>query len=131
MKYCSKCGAQIPDDAKFCPLCGASVTEQSTYQENVQQFNNFNCEDKYSVLTILGIVFTFLSSVIGLILSILAYNEAKRTFSPKNQSLSKTGIILSCVFIGLEVVVGIIMVWLVITGVIAGLTIPMASICLL
>lgn len=129
MAYCKHCGAQIPEGAAYCPFCGENVAEQ-TVNTN-QATPPYQAEDKYSVLTILGIVFTFLSSLIGLILSILAYNEAKRTFSPKNQSLSKTGIILSSVFMGLEVVLGIIMVWLVITGVIAGLTIPMASICIL
>lgn len=131
MKYCTKCGAQIPDDAKFCPSCGASVAEHPAYEENRQQVNNFPGEEKYSVLTILGVVFAFLSCVIGLILSILAYNEAKRTFSLKNQSLAKTGIILSSVFIGLDVVLGIISAWLVIAGVITGLTIPVTGICLL
>ncbi|MFA6861417.1 MAG: TM2 domain-containing protein [Bacilli bacterium] len=25
-KYCSQCGAEIPDGADFCPKCGASIT---------------------------------------------------------------------------------------------------------
>lgn len=25
MPYCAKCGADIPEDAKFCPVCGAPV----------------------------------------------------------------------------------------------------------
>ena len=25
MAYCSKCGAQVPDDAAFCPTCGTSM----------------------------------------------------------------------------------------------------------
>lgn len=28
MKYCSKCGSQIPDDAQFCGGCGAKVVEE-------------------------------------------------------------------------------------------------------
>jgi uncharacterized membrane protein YvbJ len=27
MRYCTQCGAQVADDAKFCPECGASLTE--------------------------------------------------------------------------------------------------------
>jgi hypothetical protein len=30
MMYCIKCGAQLPDDAKFCLKCGASLAPQST-----------------------------------------------------------------------------------------------------
>ena len=30
MIYCIKCGAQLPDDAKFCLKCGASLAPQST-----------------------------------------------------------------------------------------------------
>lgn len=26
MKYCSKCGAALSDDARFCPNCGAQVS---------------------------------------------------------------------------------------------------------
>lgn len=34
MSYCSKCGAQIPEGAKFCPKCGKEVftTPQAQYQ---------------------------------------------------------------------------------------------------
>lgn len=117
MGYCKHCGAQIPDDATFCPSCGKDVTGISSTEN--QSDNKFPAEDKYSVLTILGIVFTFLSSLIGLILSILAYNEAKRTFSLKNQSLAKTGIILSSVFIGLSVLLTIIITVCVIAGILA------------
>ena len=39
--FCSKCGTQLNDDAKFCNNCGASVgvgnTQQNTYQTNNTQ----------------------------------------------------------------------------------------------
>lgn len=117
MGYCKHCGAQIPDDAAFCPSCGKDVNGVSS-AENQSNYR-FPAEDKYSALTILGIVFTFLSSLIGLILSILAYNEAKRTFSLKNQSLAKTGIILSSVFIGLGLLIFIIVMACIIAGILA------------
>ncbi|MGN1373090.1 MAG: zinc-ribbon domain-containing protein [Candidatus Coproplasma sp.] len=128
MKYCPFCGKQISDEAVFCPVCGKRVytpdADQGTQNANSQSgtsktFESEYCNggrrtttttqttvnnpatDSYSVLTILGFVFTFLSPLIGLILSICANNEAKRTGSGKNQSLSRTGIILSSVFFGL------------------------------
>lgn len=33
-KFCTKCGAQMADDAQFCPACGAKVEQQS---QNTQQ----------------------------------------------------------------------------------------------
>lgn len=39
MPYCTNCGAQYDDGAKFCPTCGATTGEtaqQSTYT-NAQQ----------------------------------------------------------------------------------------------
>ena len=35
--YCSKCGAQIPDDAVFCPKCGARVQNAVPVQPSMQQ----------------------------------------------------------------------------------------------
>ena len=30
MKYCIKCGKELPDDAMFCSGCGATVTTEQT-----------------------------------------------------------------------------------------------------
>jgi uncharacterized membrane protein YvbJ len=35
MPYCTNCGAQYDDGAKFCPTCGATTGE--TAQSNAQQ----------------------------------------------------------------------------------------------
>lgn len=37
--YCTKCGAQVPDGAKFCPKCGApvAVTSQKAAADNISQ----------------------------------------------------------------------------------------------
>lgn len=43
MAFCSKCGAQLNDDAKFCPKCGASVgadNTQTDYAAKVASLNN-------------------------------------------------------------------------------------------
>ncbi len=59
MRYCSQCGAQIPDEARFCPKCGASLPpmtntgnsnaaqqqnayQQNTYQQNTYQQSTYN-----------------------------------------------------------------------------------------
>ena len=43
MKFCPKCGNELPDEANFCPKCGAKqpdaqVVEQEI-EENVSQIN--------------------------------------------------------------------------------------------
>lgn len=115
MKYCIHCGKECLDDAIICPACGCSVqygnVSQNINQPQYQNQNilNSNCEsDKFSVLSILGFIFAFLSSIVGLILSIIAYNEAKTIGSAKSSSFAKAGIIISAVGIGLEILVGII-----------------------
>lgn len=32
MKYCRKCGTQMPDDSKFCTKCGSQLSEESVRQ---------------------------------------------------------------------------------------------------
>lgn len=132
MRYCKGCGTQLPEGAVFCPSCGRKVESDTQGAQNNGSTRNFNTEycqnennyqrsntyydrnDSYSPLTILGLVFAFVAALVGLILSILANNEAKRTGSQKNLSLSKTGITLSAVFLGLEVFAVVIVVIIVI-----------------
>ena len=98
MKYCRNCGNEVSDAAIICPKCGCSVD-----YENKMNFNNqvpTNTES-YSVMSILGMVFAFVESLVGLILSIVAYNDAKKTGNTKSLSLEKAGIITSSVFLGL------------------------------
>ncbi|MDE7075715.1 MAG: DUF4190 domain-containing protein [Clostridia bacterium] len=114
MKFCTHCGKEVLDDAVICPNCGCSVQ----YDENPQgteapnapqpQYKAPAPADNYSTMSILGLVLSFFMSVVGLIVSILAYNEAKNTGSTKSQSMAKAGIIISAVEIGLSVLVGII-----------------------
>ncbi|MGN0823658.1 MAG: zinc-ribbon domain-containing protein [Candidatus Coproplasma sp.] len=144
MRYCKGCGSELPDGAVFCPSCGRNVQndaqserQNNTYNnynnnangnrtfdseycqnDNYQRANGYSNPESYSPLTILGLVFSFVTSLVGLILSIIAYNEAKRVGSEKNISLSKTGIILSSVFLGLEVFAVILFFGLVFAGIV-------------
>ncbi len=139
MKYCKGCGSEIPDDAIFCPSCGRNVQNdgQSTAGNTYSQYNNnYNNPpvypaDKYSVISILGFVFAFLEPVVGLILSIIAYNQAKTEGSLKSQGFAKSGIIISSVFIGLAVFAVILVCVLVGAGVITWINYWAAALALM
>ena len=82
------------------------------------QYNGYNGQPPYyppqpaqtplSTLSIVGFVFAFVMSLVGLILSIVAYNNAKNENDLRSQNFSRTGIILSAVFLGLSVLFGVI-----------------------
>lgn len=124
--FCSSCGKRVNDpwttnsgthknnpshssqeksfESEYCQ--GSNYSKNSTYTSGYTYTHSNNTSsnsDSYSPLAVLGMVFAFLASLIGLIISICAYNEAKRTGSQKNLGLSKMGIIISSVFIGLAV----------------------------
>ena len=46
MKKCEKCGAVIPDEAKFCPECGA-INEiiREKQQETIDYYFVFDCDN--------------------------------------------------------------------------------------
>lgn len=114
MKFCTHCGKEVLDDAVICPNCGCSVQYDETPQGaaapqfTAPQPQHTAPADTYSTMSILGLVLSFFTALVGLIVSILAFNEAKRTGSTKSQSMAKAGIIISAVEIGLGVLVGII-----------------------
>ncbi len=122
MKYCSHCGKQVLDDAIICPGCGCSVQYPGTGNDGFSKTNNYTQQqqqqhvppqtppyaDNYSALCVAGLIMSFFQPLIGLILSIIANNEAKRTGSSKSLSLSKAGIIIS------SVILGIIALWIII-----------------
>ena len=111
MKYCIHCGKQVLDDAIICPGCGCSVqygNNGNTNNGGAQNANNAQQQqsvppyaDTFSGLSIGGLILAFFQPLIGLILSIIAHNEAKRIGSQKSQSMSKAGIIISAVILGI------------------------------
>lgn len=116
MKYCSHCGREVLDDAVICPGCGCSVRYDGAGAGNgfskpngvPQQQPIPPYADNYSGLSVAGLILSFISPLIGLILSIVAHNEAKRTGSLKTASMSKAGIIVSSVFLGIVAIIVLI-----------------------
>ena len=104
-------------ESEYCQSDNYSKNTSNTGANPTTVNNTSTNTDSYSALSIVGMVFAFLSSLIGLIISICAYNEAKRTGSQKSMGLAKTGIIISSVFIGLAVLLGIIYFIIIVIGV--------------
>ena len=40
MKYCTSCGAQVPENMNFCPACGAAVNNGPAPEQNAQPNTN-------------------------------------------------------------------------------------------
>ncbi len=118
MRVCIHCGNQVPEDAAFCPVCGADIR----YNANREAAGGAYAQpqprpapapaDEYSPMSIAGFIVSFFSAIIGLILSILALNESKRTGSVKSGNFAKAGIIISSVSLGLTVLVAIVYVFI-------------------
>ncbi len=98
MKYCSHCGKEVLDDAVICPNCGCSVDAAPK-----QQSAPAPQQESYTTMSIVGFVFALLGGILGLILSIVAYREAKNIGNQKSQTLSKVGIILAAIELGIAV----------------------------
>lgn len=125
MKFCTHCGKEVMDDAVICPNCGCSVQ----YDENPQgaaapqnsapqpQYRAPAPVDSYSTLSIVGLVLSFFTAFVGLIVSIMALNEAKTTGSAKSQSMAKAGIIISAIEMGLAVLVVVIYIIVIVAAI--------------
>ena len=116
MKYCVHCGKEVLDSSIVCPNCGCSVSYDEGRTAAAPQPAPMPVADSYSTMSILGLVFSFLGSIIGLIISIIAYKDAKQTGSQKSMSMSKAGIIISSIELGLAVLVVIVYVIIIIAA---------------
>lgn len=78
--YCKKCGNQLSEGAKFCDGCGAPVetATQQTQQTNMYAQQNYQpqyqqpmyVQREQNIMAILGLIFAFICSPVGLGLSI-------------------------------------------------------------
>ena len=89
--FCKNCGKEIGDNSVVCPHCGVQVGRLEIEERG-----------ESNVLAIVGFVFSFLISIVGLVCSILGYNNAKRGAPYKNLALA--GIIISIISMGLYIV---------------------------
>lgn len=87
MKYCSHCGERMEDGRAVCPRCGAAASSTPDRKE----------EDPLNTMCVAGFVCSFFFAVVGLVLSIIGYNQTKDGNNSTNKGLSIAGIVISAV----------------------------------
>jgi len=65
--------------------------------------------DRYNVLAIVGFILAFLINIVGLILSIIALNQIKRT-GERGHGLALAGVIISALSIIISIISAIVIV---------------------
>ena len=105
MKYCRSCGKELADEAVICTGCGCATDEYYTQQ---QPSNSTPKSGELSTMALLGFIFSFISCLVGLILSCIAYKTAVNENDAKSKSFSKAGIIISSVFLGSGLIAGVV-----------------------
>ena len=129
MKYCSHCGAEAKDDAKFCEYCGNQFavvnnnvnenTNTNTQSSNVNDNNvyyngtNVNGTPSYTQpestgLGICAIIFAFLIAIIGLILGLVCISTKK---DKANRTLGYIAVIISIVEMILSIILYSTGIW--------------------
>lgn len=105
MRYCQNCGAQYDARSAYCPKCGTASNQSSNNGHVVgngqvyagdmyNQSNMMGNNQKYNVLAIVGLIFSFFVAPVGLILSIIALVQIKKT-KEKGKGLAIAGLIIS------------------------------------
>lgn len=129
MKYCSHCGAEAKDDAKFCEYCGNqfavvnnSVNENvnaNTQSSNVNDNNVYyngtnvngapsNTQPESTALGICALVFSFLGGWLGLLLAIICL-ATKR--DKANRTLGTIALVISIIWMVIEIALYSTGVW--------------------
>ena len=107
--FCNHCGKQVDNDTVFCPHCGGRVGDGPAQQPAQQQTQYAAPQQpaapQENTIAIVGFIFSFFGGLIGLICSIIGYNNAKK--GAPHKGLALAGIIISIVVM-LGGVIGII-----------------------
>ena len=71
MKFCSKCGKQIMDEAVICVHCGCQVASVNNTTSSSHSVNSVGYPEESKTLSTCAIVFSFLIPILGFILGII------------------------------------------------------------
>lgn len=100
--YCRNCGKEIDDNAVVCVHCGTTTKNYVPEKETINQPKESN------TIAIVGLVFAFLSPLVGLICSIIGYRKAKQQ-GLEYGGLALAGIIISAVEMVVTIICSIVL----------------------
>lgn len=89
MKFCSKCGNELIDEAVICTKCGCSTEETNVAVKSQPKKTSVSL-----ILGIIGMVFAWLLAIIGHILSIIGIIIGIKEYREQN---NMAGLIVSIV----------------------------------
>ena len=125
MRFCSKCGKELDDNAVFCMNCGNAVDAQSAahqpyqqgyqqpyqqgYQQPYQPYNNGNDRESSSTANC-ALLFAFLVPLVGFIMGIVGLSKYK---TPTFRNRCIAAIVVSVVIwiIGLVSMIALYSMW--------------------
>lgn len=107
MKYCTHCGAELAEEAAICPKCGCPTDLYNPNAARQTSPANPPKQRVYSPLSIVGFVFAFLVPLVGLICSVIAFKNAQAESNDRCKSFTKAGIIISAIFLGINIATNI------------------------
>ena len=115
MSFCTNCGNEMPDNAKFCSKCGASMNGDATTVPNygytpqptpVQGYGYQQYQKPESkALAICSIVFAVFFPLVGLICGIIGMSTYK---DETNRKMSIIGLVISVVIIIIYIILWIV-----------------------
>ena len=98
MKFCSKCGKQLMDEAVICPGCGCAQPTTNAPASTAGPVQSGAMPGETSGLATCAMVFAFLMPIVGLILGIIGCNKYK---TPAFQKKCKNALIISGVWLAI------------------------------
>ncbi|MDE7168051.1 MAG: zinc-ribbon domain-containing protein [Clostridia bacterium] len=104
--YCKNCGKEVNENAVICPNCGVPTDNYTKSAAAPEQKNT---------LALVGFILSFFVTIAGLVISIIAYKNAKKPeYNGDGKNFALAGIIISAVSLGLSLILGIIysVIWI-------------------
>ncbi len=101
-KFCENCGKELKQSSTFCSECGTPITKDVKTNQLTEKKNNGISVSGF-VCALIGFITCGLTSLIGLVLSIIGLIKSKK--QGKTDVLAILGIIISSIIVGLWILI--------------------------